>query len=109
MNARNVRSSFVRRSRRRGFVDGALNLLLLAPFRCCQCMHRFVRFANGRARRALLIALYAIPLIIGACFGELDARVRVHYQPCIQAPGASADDSIHNELDQAINARLGSR
>jgi len=56
-----------------------------------------------------MLALYAIPLIIGACFGELDARVRVHYQPCIQATGGSADDSTHNELDQAINMRSDSR
>jgi hypothetical protein len=72
-------------------------------------MHRFARFANVRARRALMLALYAIPLVVGACFGELDARVRVHYRPCIQAPGSSADDSTHNELDQAINARFDAR
>jgi hypothetical protein len=65
--------------------------------------------ASQTARRALMLALYAIPLIIGACFGELDARVRVHYQPCIQASGTSADDSTHNELDQAINVRSDSR
>ncbi len=36
----------VRHSPRRGFIDGILAVLFLAPFRCRNCRHRFFRFSK---------------------------------------------------------------
>ena len=36
----------IRHSPRRGFIDGILAVLFLAPFRCRNCRHRFFRFSK---------------------------------------------------------------
>ncbi len=76
----------VRRSKRRGWYDKSLQLTWLAPFRCCQCMHRFVGFTSQRARRGFLTILLLTPLALGIWLGELDGSYRAHQQPCLTTP-----------------------
>ena len=53
-------------------MDPVLNLLQLTPFRCRQCLHRFVRFRNAQARIVFFAVLCLIPLVLlAAWFIEL--------------------------------------
>src|SRR5690348_17133452 len=47
--------SNIRPSARRGFVDGALALIWLAPFRCRNCRCRFYRFSRREGNEFTLL------------------------------------------------------
>jgi len=65
-------------------------------------MHRFMRFANGPARKGFFAMLLVAPLLLGIWLGELDGSWRGRQQPCLQVPAGNSNPETAASLDQFL-------
>jgi len=106
-------TQFVRRSRRRGFVEHVLSFILLFPFRCQLCTRRFLAF-SGTIHHVPLREYVRVPIRLPVSYGSVNASEQIRGEGMtvnlsIRGCGLESDPPLKQGTALRLELRTGER